>query len=44
MKVFAYIKSLFTDKPQLISKERDWFYRRGKRISEYQLMVEKHTL
>lgn len=38
--MIAYLKSLFTDRPQYI--RNSWYYRRGKRISEKELFLEKH--
>ena len=40
MKIIAYIKSSFTDNPQLIKDE--WYYRRGKIISKYELFLESY--
>lgn len=39
MKIIAYIKSLFTDIPQPFG-DMAWYYRRGKKISEFQLFLE----
>jgi hypothetical protein len=40
MKVFAYLISLFSDKPQRINRRSAWFYKKGVMISEYQLFKE----
>lgn len=40
MKIIPYVKSLFTDKPILISKYQAWYYVRGKRKSAKQLVAE----
>ena len=41
MEIVAYIKSLFTDEPQPFNHSR-WYFRKGKKVSEYQLFLEKH--
>jgi hypothetical protein len=42
MKIIAYIKSLFTNEPQPL-KDSYWYYRRGKKVSQYDLLLEEHS-